>query len=460
MSKASDLAYAEAQRLIAEAKATGATQLDLDSDKTRALIDLPPEIAGLTALTTLYLSNTQVADIAPLTGLTALTTLFLDDTQVADIAPLAGLTALTTLDLRRTRAIDLRPLSKVLSLLTPDPERPKRFGPQASGLSFSDTPACADPRIAEIAAIEDPALRARTLFDYLQDWVPPTEVPMPNQLEQDELLPVLLVNGRLEIYANTPSEEERQNQANQILHQRLLSKAKALADAAGNQFPDLANRARTVFQQLDRDFAGVNLFALHLELEDLEDRRKTGSEDDQPYSDKVKLALSDVTRLGPGLTVGHPQVELLLDRRRKAREDPMPAVESAAHGNLSASVITDSHANGPNIRLTEAEVQIIADRAAAQAIQRSLHRNYLRKIALVVIANSTSFSLGLAGNVIADHFKPEIWHFLAANWTIINEVALSYGSTFANWFTHATEPITQTLSTMATIEPHPVNRKR
>ena len=63
------------------------------------LTSLPPDIANLTALTSLNLSRTQVSDIAPLAGLTASTGLDLDDTQVSDIAHLAGLTALTRLDL-------------------------------------------------------------------------------------------------------------------------------------------------------------------------------------------------------------------------------------------------------------------------------------------------------------------------------------------------------------------------
>jgi hypothetical protein len=63
-----------------------------------AISDLTP-LAGLTRLTTLYLSNNAIADIGPLAGLTNLTSLDLRGNQIADIAPLAGLTGLTHLDL-------------------------------------------------------------------------------------------------------------------------------------------------------------------------------------------------------------------------------------------------------------------------------------------------------------------------------------------------------------------------
>jgi hypothetical protein len=79
--------------------------------------DLAP-LSGLPALTTLYVSHTQVADLAPLSGLTALTTLDVRGTQVADLAPLSGLTALTTLDVSDTQVADLAPLSRLTVLTT------------------------------------------------------------------------------------------------------------------------------------------------------------------------------------------------------------------------------------------------------------------------------------------------------------------------------------------------------
>ena len=57
------------------------------------------EIDTLSALETLDLNGTQVANVEPLKGLTALRALNLNSTQVANLEPLKGLTALRTLDL-------------------------------------------------------------------------------------------------------------------------------------------------------------------------------------------------------------------------------------------------------------------------------------------------------------------------------------------------------------------------
>jgi Leucine-rich repeat (LRR) protein len=52
-----------------------------------------------------------VANLEPLKGLTALTSLHLSGTQVINLEPLKGLAALTSLDLFRTQVANLEPLN-------------------------------------------------------------------------------------------------------------------------------------------------------------------------------------------------------------------------------------------------------------------------------------------------------------------------------------------------------------
>jgi len=59
-----DAAYAEAERLIAEAKQTGATELDFcNAPSLRALRSLPHSIVGLSNLQRLNLGKTKVGYI-------------------------------------------------------------------------------------------------------------------------------------------------------------------------------------------------------------------------------------------------------------------------------------------------------------------------------------------------------------------------------------------------------------
>jgi hypothetical protein len=79
------------------------------------IADLAP-FKGLTALQLLDLSGTQVADLSPLVGLTALRELYLLGTHVAEIGALSNLTALQSLDLRNTRVADLTAIKKLTAL--------------------------------------------------------------------------------------------------------------------------------------------------------------------------------------------------------------------------------------------------------------------------------------------------------------------------------------------------------
>jgi internalin A len=78
----------------------------------------PPESAyqELAAETHLWVKNTAISDIRPLTRFTGLRVLDLINTQVADISPLRACKLLKKLDLAGTRVTDLSPLSELQHL--------------------------------------------------------------------------------------------------------------------------------------------------------------------------------------------------------------------------------------------------------------------------------------------------------------------------------------------------------
>ena len=204
MSAAED-AYRAAEAVIAEAKRTGAEGLNFDDEAFQALETLPPRVnaldklrnldlrntlvsdldplEGMTGLQWLWLDNTQVSDLDPLKGMRELQTLWLSYTQVSDLSPVKGMTGLQTLTLNNTHVLDLRPLAGLRKLADE---------PKYGGLLFRGIPATADPKIAEIAVIEDYGSRAKALFALLDaGWVPPVPV------EPDPLLRSILIDGQL-----------------------------------------------------------------------------------------------------------------------------------------------------------------------------------------------------------------------------------------------------------------------
>ncbi|MGB3687764.1 MAG: leucine-rich repeat domain-containing protein [Jannaschia helgolandensis] len=103
----------EALRRIEKARETGATTLDLSGLK---IDTLPPKIADLTNLQTLFLGNTQVTDLSPIASLTNLQRLSLGNTQVTDLSHIADLTNLHLLDLDNTQVADLSPIAGLTNL--------------------------------------------------------------------------------------------------------------------------------------------------------------------------------------------------------------------------------------------------------------------------------------------------------------------------------------------------------
>jgi hypothetical protein len=121
-------AYEEALRRIREAEETGAVELDLRGWKEEeytgleTLNRLPPELASLTSLQSLILSDCgQLSDLSPLAGLASLQSLKLSGCyQLSDLSPLASLTSLQSLDLSGCRQLsgDLSPLVGLTALRT------------------------------------------------------------------------------------------------------------------------------------------------------------------------------------------------------------------------------------------------------------------------------------------------------------------------------------------------------
>lgn len=401
------------------ARMTGMTRLLISNTQVN---DLTP-LAGMTRMDDLSISNTQVGDLTPLAGMTRITRLDLHNTQVTDLTPLAGMSELNRLSLDNTQVSDLRVLRGLAGLVNAPP-----FG----DLTFTNCRAARlDARIAEIAKMGTSTFRSRALFQYLRDWEPPA----PEAPEPDPFLETVLRDGKLEIDAGLPTDAEVDERLKRRLHERLIEKSADLVRAAGNRFPRLATRAQALRAQVDKPFEDLDLLTLHIEIGDLTDRAALGSEDGESYPAETQAAVGDVTRIGPGLTLDNPDVEMFLARRRRAREEPAPAAELAAHEALSRAILASPNANGPNSLQLERLAIEIADPAAAQAISQAKHRNLLWRLGVMATRLAGSLGVGVAGNLISAAYGPAIADFVTLHWAELVRVAASYGAPFADWFT-------------------------
>jgi hypothetical protein len=139
---------------------------------------------------------------------------------------------------------------RVLPLLA---EKPGLFG-----FRFENTAATrADPRIAEIAETQDSATRARELFDYLKDWVPP--VPA----DQSEVPPFNVPDSGPISSRDEPPEGGDADQED--LRQDLVRKAAVLVEAIGtsNELAILAGAAQHYQKQVMRELPKMRLQLLY-----------------------------------------------------------------------------------------------------------------------------------------------------------------------------------------------------
>ena len=111
MATRAEEAYAAAEAEIARVKAAGEWKLELSSRVGFGELErLPPELADLTELRELDLTETKVRDLAPVSPLFQLENLYLYDCSVADLSPISNLRQLRNLFLDKTAIADLAPL--------------------------------------------------------------------------------------------------------------------------------------------------------------------------------------------------------------------------------------------------------------------------------------------------------------------------------------------------------------
>lgn len=461
-------AYVEAQRLIAEALASGVGILELNTEKTHYLTTLPPEIADLTRITTLYLNGTQVTDFTPIAGMAGITTLTLNNAQIKDLSPLAGMMGITRLYLGDTQISDLTPIADMTGIISLGldftlitdlsplvgmrrltdltlartqvadlrpllPLSKLAEGSDLFGLRFDNIPATKrDPKLAELSKIEDPKERTTKTFAYLREvgenW-PPLPASAP---DQDTILTVTQFDdGRLDISPATPDAKELTDAVKRKAHALLQQASKSLEQITGNMHPRLSASARTLSLHIDCPLQDIDMLNVHFELEALrgtyERRGERKAED--IFGDEVIDALDKVLMIGPGLVLDNAEVEKLEARRDRYRgEPPTPDVQDA-QDKLSDGIAIDPTLFGDTMRgysVTFKEGHAEGSERL-QVGQGILNKNTLVYVGAFVVS-------GMAGGPLSAFGNDLLAWFIAQSETI-SILAPTWGRAFEAWIT-------------------------
>jgi hypothetical protein len=447
-------AYDAARAAIARARAEGATKLSFDREEFRPLDRLPPEIAEFDGLRSLDLDNTRIHDLTPLAGLAGLQGLSLNQTAVQDLTPLAGLAGLQWLSLDQTAVQDLTPLAGLAGLrelfldgtqvvdLRPIRDLSKLVGEGPfGGLRFRRTPAVArDAELRRLSEIADDTERTRETLAYLRTlppwpeplpWQPPAEM-LPGaapEAPEPEGAPRIVAGAEgLDLGDTRPTQADRADPIKERLYARLPEAVAALL-RFGNRYVEVKAPAEALRDLVAVAFAEAELLEIHLELAALTDLRKLNEQrqENERLDADCLAALNAVLRLGPGVTLGHPDVDLYEERLTAFEGSRQPATVAEGERRVAAGLSGDPIAS-ERLQRTAGALARAGDAGRVAAYRRSFHRNVV--LALVYVA-------GGVGDAATGHVFGEVTvaaaRFLVFHTDAIMATAPAWGQTGYAW---------------------------
>jgi internalin A len=452
----------------------GLTTLEWLSLDQTAVNDLTP-LAGLTKLRYLWLNHTTVTDLAPLAKLTALRSLYLDQTAVSDLTPLAGLTKLLVLRLDKTSVSDLTPLARLGSLqelalgmtpvsditplknlfdlrdlalhstkvedLRPISELSKLGGFAYTALTFWDTPAAAsDARLSVLATSRYHKKRTRETLTYLASlppwpqplpWIPPASVPdtAPPPPAPDPIPDVNISAQGLDLAASPIDPADLSDPIKVRLYAK-LPEAVAMLLRHGNRYPEVAGPAKVLADLTALPFDKADLLDIHLQLAALTDLRAAdpGRTKLEQLDPDCRLALDAVLRIGPGVTLGHPDVDVLEDRLAAYARSRQPATVAEGERLVTSALADSTDLASPRLRKVAGQVSHAADEGRIAGYRRGLSRNVILALGFVAVGLGEAATGAVFGEVVIAAAQ-----FLVVHRDAIMATAPAWGQTGYAW---------------------------
>jgi len=474
MARENEEAYAEAVRRIEAVKAANADELSLSIGRLQTI---PPQIAEIPQLKTLYLDTSDIHDLSPIEGLTSLVHLSASDLPVADIGPIAKLTNLTTLDIHLTKVTDLTPLADLTKLeivdlaylgvtdvsplekltnirtinmkstgvfdlrpfrniVIPDsaPEHPEDYRGFVQ-FETSDIEGF-DPRLAEIVGPGyDNFQRVISYLKEIDDAdydrrIAEWRIKQAKEIapEQDKLLKVSLIKGHIDVSPALPDSAELNDPVKQKSLERLKQAVEVLR-RAGNRHNDIEIVSRNLSEEFAKPLAEIDPLRIHFELplcKSIFDRRNE-RENDETLSPETISALEVLALVGPGLTLGNDEVDKLEERRYRHDRNHADQIPLELQNDLSRAIADTDTLFGPKIIFyQDALLRSPPDPTnIARQSQGILNKNTVLFMGVSVIFEMASGPLGEIGL--------ESIRWLGAHRELILALAKGWGHGFSHW---------------------------
>ncbi|MFN6005067.1 MAG: leucine-rich repeat domain-containing protein [Paracoccaceae bacterium] len=428
------------------------TALQSLSFEQTTVSDLAP-LAGLTALRSLWLNQTKVSDLVPLAKLIGLLQLSVDKTGITDLTPLAGLTKLTQLSLRQTGVSDISPLSSLSDLrhlgldstkvedLRPVSKLSKLGGFSYTSLSYWNTPvAASDAQLSAMASSGYHKKRTRETLAYLATlppwpqplpWNPPLSVAdtAPSPPAPDAVPNVDISAHGLDLAASPIDPTDLTDPIKARLYSRLPDAVATLL-RQGNRYPEVAGPAKVLADLTALPFDQADLLDIHLQLAALTDLRTAdpGRPKPEELDPDCRLALDAVLRIGPGVTLGHPDVDALEDRLATYARARQPATVAEGERLVTSALAASADLASPRLRKVAGQVSQAGDEGRVAGYRRGLSRNVIRALGFVAVGLADAATGTVFGEVVLVAAQ-----FLVLHRDAIMATAPAWGQTGYAW---------------------------
>jgi hypothetical protein len=283
---------------------------------------------------------------------------------------------------------DLRPIRGCAKLGTNGPP----------GLRFPDTPATkVDGTLARLAGIEDAKDCARETLAYLNTlppwpeplpWVPPETLPdiAPSPPAPDPVPRIDVGAQGLDLAASPIDAADLIDPIKARLYARLPDAVATLL-RYGNRYPEVAGPAKALADLTAVPFADADLLDIHLQLAALTDLR--AADPGRPKLEQIdtdcRLALDAVLRIGPGATLGHPDVDVLEDRLAAYARTRQPATVAEGERQVTGAVADRADLATQRLRNAAGQAARAGDEGRVAGYRSGLSRNVIIALGYVAV---------------------------------------------------------------------------
>lgn len=387
----------------------------------------PTLLANLRSLQILRLRGTKVHDLAPLADLTEMRHLTLANTQIEDISALQTMFELRSLILDDTKVSDLRPIMRL-----------GKLGSETySELSFKGTPfARGTYDLSRMSRSGFYRKRTRDTLAYLKT-LPPWPEPLPWQKEpvtpEPDAVPTISASPSGIDLAHSPLDEvDKADPIKRRIYDKLPDAVAALL-RHGNRYPEVKGPSDALRELVAVAFEDADLLDIHLQIAALTDVREQDQR--KPAQERLDAdclaALNTVLRLGPPVTIGHPDVDLLEKRSAEYARNHLPDSVSQGERRIAAGIEKAPEIAGERLRRTAGQVAKAPNEGRVAEYRRPLNRNMI-----IALASLT----GMVGDAVVGYVPGEIVQaaaqFLWLHRAEIMSTAPAWGESGGLWLSY------------------------